>query len=119
MSSTRVLLVDDDHATADLYALRLRLDGHTVEVAHDAPSAEQIFWQTSPCVVCVDHWLPGGPGTELARRLADSGAAVILLTNDQVSYEQPPAGVRSLLKAHTEPGRLSRTVSELADRFRH
>jgi DNA-binding NtrC family response regulator len=115
VASTRVLLVEDDRPTADLYALKLRLDGHSVEVAHDAPSAERLYWQTSPCVVCVDHWLPGGPGTELAQRLADRGTAVILLTNDQVSYERPPAGVRSLLKANTEPGRLSRTVSELAE----
>jgi DNA-binding response OmpR family regulator len=111
-------LVEDDLATADLYALKLRLDGHTVEVAHDAPSAEQKFRQTSPEVVCVDHWLPSGPGTELARRLVDEGAAVFLLTNDQVSYEQPPAGVRPLLKVHTEPGRLSRTIGELADSSR-
>jgi DNA-binding response OmpR family regulator len=110
-----VLLVEDDMATADLYALRLRLDGHTVEVAHDAPSAEQKFRQTAPRVVCVDHWLPGGPGTELASRLVDAGAAVILLTNDQVSFERPPAGVRSLLKVHTEPGQLSQTISEISD----
>jgi DNA-binding response OmpR family regulator len=108
-------LVDDDLATADLYALRLRLDGHTVDVAYDAPSAEQKFRQMSPEVVCVDHWLPSGPGSELARRLADEGAAVFLLTNDQVSYEQPPAGVRPLLKVHTEPGWLSRKIGELPD----
>lgn len=108
-------MVDDDLATADLYAMRLRLDGHTVAVAHDAPSAEQMFRQTAPRVVCVDHWLPGGPGTELAARLADAGAEVILLTNDQISYEQPPAGVRSLLKVHTEPGRLAQTISEISD----
>jgi DNA-binding NtrC family response regulator len=113
MCSARVLLVEDDQTTADLYALKLRLDGHSVAIAHDALSAEQLFTQTAPHVVCVDHWLPSGPGTELAQRLAHKGAEVIMLTNDQSSYERPPAGVRSLLKVHTEPGRLSRTVSEL------
>jgi CheY-like chemotaxis protein len=111
--STKVLLVEDDRAIADLYALKLRLDGYHVSVAHDIGSAERLFQLGQPDVVCLDHWLPGGPGLDLARRLSRLGAVVILLTNDQLCFEQPPSGVRSLLKVHTSPGCLSRIIHEL------
>lgn len=92
MCSTRVLTVDDDRAIADLYVLKLRVESYSVAVAHDAPSAEQQFWQTSPVVVSADSSLPGKSESELARHLSVEGETVLPLTNDQVSYERPPAG---------------------------
>jgi two-component system OmpR family response regulator len=110
----RVLLVEDDPAIADIYALKLRLDGYGVSVAGDQATAEASFWQERPTVVCLDEWLPGGSGTALAERFATAGALVVLFTNDQRSYENPPAAVcRALLKARTNPAQLSAAVSEL------
>jgi two-component system phosphate regulon response regulator PhoB len=109
-----VLLVEDDTAIADLYALKLRLDGFAVTVAGDSASAERTFWETRPDVVCLDEWLPGGAGTELAERFAAAGSRVVLFTNDQARYERPPQCVcRSLLKASTNPSQLSAAISEL------
>lgn len=112
--TTGILLVEDDRAIADLYALRLRLDGYSVEVAGDPTSARQAFWERRPAVVCLDERLPGGTGTELAERFAAAGARVVLFTNDQSCYERPPACFeRSLLKARTNPSQLSAAISEL------
>jgi DNA-binding response OmpR family regulator len=109
-----VLLVEDDKATADLYALKLRLDGFSVSVAVDSASAERTFSTQRPAVVCLDERLPGGTGSALAERFAAAGAQVVLLTNDQHRYEKPPACVcRSVLKARTKPGQLSAMISEL------
>jgi len=109
-----VLLVEDDATIADLYALKLRLDGYAVAVAGDSVSADQRFWQDRPHVVCLDEWLPGGTGTALAQRFAAAGAQCLLFTNDQSCYEKPPPGVRrSLLKAKTNPSQLSAAISEL------
>ena len=109
-----VLLVEDDATIADLYALKLRLDGYAVAVAGDSASADQRFWQDRPHVVCLDEWLPGGTGTALAQRFAAAGAQCVLFTNDQGCYEKPPPGVRrSLLKARTNPSQLSAAISEL------
>jgi DNA-binding NtrC family response regulator len=109
-----VLLVEDDKATADLYAFKLRLDGFTVSVAPDSATAERTFLRERPVVVCLDEWLPGGAGTALAERFAAAGAWIVLLTNDQHRYERPPACVcRSVLKARTKPGQLSQMISEL------
>jgi len=109
-----VLLVEDDKATADLYALKLRLDGFSVSVAPDRATAEQVFVRERPAVVCLDEWLPGGTGTALAEHFAAAGARIVLLTNDQYRYERPPACVcRSVLKARTKPGQLSAMITEL------
>jgi two-component system OmpR family response regulator len=113
-----VLLVEDDPAIAELYALKLRLDGFAVAVAGDAAAAIGAFDRDRPAVVCLDVRLPGGGGDELAQRFAAAGATVVLLTNDQARYERPPAGVvRSLLKASTNPARLSAEISQLVQSF--
>lgn len=109
-----VLLVDDDRTTADLYALKLRLDGLTVVLAHSYRSALELNERERPRVVCVDHRLPDGPGAELSEHLASQGAAVILLTNDQETLQRPPPGVREArLKARTSPAELSAAVRGL------
>ena len=100
--------------TADLYALKLRLDGYTVHQAADSTTADVIFERARPAVVCVDTRLPDGSGRIVAERFAAGGAIVLLLTNDQDSYEQPPTGTRrALLKSRTNPGQLSAAIGEL------
>lgn len=115
MPPVSVLLVEDDAAIADLYALKLRLDGYTVHHAADGTTADLIFERARPDVICVDTRLPDGSGEDVAARFIDSGATVILLTNDQTSFEHPPAGVAgALLKSRTNPGQLSSAIATLA-----
>lgn len=109
-----VLMVEDDTAIAELYALKLRLDGYSVTVAADHETASRSFWAERPAVVCLDERLPDGAGTDLAERFAAAGARIVLFTNDERSYEKPPACVcRSLLKARTNPAQLSAALSEV------
>jgi two-component system OmpR family response regulator len=109
-----VLLVEDDASTADLYALRLRMDGFAVHHAGDATTADIIFERAHPTVVCVDTRLPDASGRGTAERYAATGAIVVLLTNDQDSFEHPPKGVASsLLKSRTNPGQLSAAIRNL------
>jgi two-component system, OmpR family, response regulator len=109
-----VLLVEDDPTIADLYALRLRMDGFAVHHAGDATTADIIFDRAHPTVVCVDTRLPDASGRGAAERYARTDAIVVLLTNDQESYERPPAGVAcSMLKSRTNPGQLSAAIRNL------
>lgn len=109
-----VLLVEDDHSIAHLYSIKLRMDGFRVDVAHDAATAGLIFDRSQPDVVCVDSRLPDGSGRDVVLSMVGRGSAVVLLTNDQESYERPPEGVAaSLLKWKTTPADLSAAVSRL------
>ncbi len=114
MGPVSVLLVEDDPTIADLYALKLRMDGFAVHHAGDATTADIIFERAHPTVVCVDTRLPDASGGSTAERYAQTTAIVVLLTNDQESYERPPAGVdAALLKSRTNPGQLSAAIRNL------
>ena len=109
-----VLLVEDDHSTAHLYSIKLKMDGYRVDIAHDAATAGLLFDRSRPDVVCVDTRLPDGSGRDVVSSMVGRGSAVILLTNDQDSYERPPAGVAAaLLKWKTTPSALSAAISDL------
>jgi two-component system response regulator AtoC len=108
-----VLLIEDDTATADLYALKLRMDGFTVHHAADTATAQVIFKRAHPDVVCVDMRLPDGSGGDAVSDFIGS-AHVVLLTNDQAGFERPPEGVSlALLKSRTTPAQLSTTLTRL------
>jgi DNA-binding response OmpR family regulator len=106
-SKPSVLIVEDDPSIAQLYALKLRMDGFRVDIATDAATAAVMFDRGKPDVICVDSRLPDAPGSTVVERMAARGARVIMLTNDQEAYENSPKGVRALLKWKTTPAELS------------
>lgn len=109
-----MLLVEDDPSISQLYAFGLRMSGYRVDIAADAATAQVMFDRSRPDVVCVDSRLPDGSGSTLASILVGRGSGVILLTNDQDSYEKPPAGIdRALLKWRTTPAELSVEIARL------
>jgi signal transduction histidine kinase/CheY-like chemotaxis protein len=65
----RILVVEDDPDEAVALVELLRIHGHRVEVALDAPSGIEIARHTAPEVVICDLALPGMDGCELAREL--------------------------------------------------
>ena len=116
MSSTKpsVLLVEDDHSIATLYAIKLRMDGYRVDIASDAATASVMFDRAWPDVVCVDSRLPDADGRDVVTAMVGRGAVVMLLTNDQEAYDRPPAGVAAaLLKWRTTPAELSASIAGL------
>ena len=65
----RVLVVDDNFDAAETLTMLLEFVGHTVQMAHDGPSAlrQALAWQ--PDVILLDIGLPGLNGYEVARRI--------------------------------------------------
>ena len=82
--TTRVLVVEDEAAIAELVALNLRHAGYEVALAADAVQARASVDAVLPDVVLLDWMLPGRPGVELAAQWrADPrtrGMAMIMLT---------------------------------------
>lgn len=113
-SKPSVLLVEDDHSIAQLYAIKLRMDGYRVDIANDAATAAVAFDRSHPDVICVDSRLPDGSGRDVVSAMVQRGATVMLLTNDQEAYDRPPAGVAgTLLKWRTTPSALSDAIARL------
>ncbi len=66
---SRVLLVEDDAAVADVVALHLRGAGYQVEHASDGPLALRRIDSESWDLVLLDLMLPGADGFEICRHL--------------------------------------------------
>lgn len=71
--TTRILLVEDEPLTAEVFARALSRDGHVVEVARDGLQALRRFHDRQPSLVVLDMSLPALPGGELVQRLRAEG----------------------------------------------
>ena len=71
----RLLVVDDNSDAADSLAMLLRLEGHEVEVAYNAPGTFEAVRRMRPEAVFLDIGLPQMDGYEIARRLRADPAA--------------------------------------------
>ena len=80
----RVLVVEDDHDTADSLEIFLTQAGHDVRVAHDGASGLALARSCAPDVVVLDIGLPDADGYEVARQLRAEagieGATVIAMS---------------------------------------
>ena len=65
---SRVLVVEDESAIAELIALNLRHAGFEVVMAADAAAAQNAIDRVLPDLVLLDWMLPGQSGVQLARR---------------------------------------------------
>lgn len=63
----KVLIVDDEPETADMFALMLELHGYEVAKAHGTAQAIQTLIRESPDAVLLDVMMPDVSGLELCR----------------------------------------------------
>ncbi len=69
----RILLVEDEPLTAEVFARALSRDGHVVELARDGQQALRRFADHRPSLVVLDVSLPTLSGTDVVRRLRADG----------------------------------------------
>jgi len=65
----RVLIVDDNHDSAELLSLVLEREGHETRIAHDPREAIPLALQFCPSLAFLDIGLPGMDGFALLRIL--------------------------------------------------
>jgi two-component system response regulator MtrA len=138
---TKILVVDDDLALADVLAFTLRRAGFDVFLAHGGQDALEQYAREMPDLIVLDWMLPDIDGLEICTRLrSDSNVPIIMLTvrfsDDDVvtaleagadeyitkpfSPRQVVARVRALLRrAAEEPVEILRAGSLLLDVERH
>jgi two-component system, OmpR family, response regulator MtrA len=79
--STRVLVVDDDTALAEMIGIVLRTEGIEPFFCAEGLGALDAFRQSRPDLVLLDLMLPGMDGIEVCSQIrAESGTPIIMLT---------------------------------------
>jgi DNA-binding response OmpR family regulator len=78
---TKVLIVDDDLALADVLAFTFRRAGFNVLLAHDGKDALELFARERPDLLILDWMLPYLDGLEVCKRVrCDSKVPIVMLT---------------------------------------
>lgn len=78
---TKILIVDDDLALADVLAFALRRAGFDIVLAHDGREAMERYARELPDLLVLDWMLPQMNGLEVCSRVRlDSNVPIIMLT---------------------------------------
>jgi len=113
-----VLFIEDDPAVAEMYKLKLELDGYTVTVAKDGEEGLQIATDSPPDIIFLDTRLPKMDGFAVLERLRSAERTaevpVIILSNygerELVDRGLKLGALEYLIKSQTTPANLSRGV---------
>jgi len=81
MTRSKVLVVDDDQALAEMLGIVLRGEGYDPSFVTDGDAALGAFRRERPDLVLLDLMLPGTDGIEVCRQIrAESGVPIVMLT---------------------------------------
>jgi CheY-like chemotaxis protein len=116
-----VLFVEDDASVAQMYRLKLELDGYSVEVAADGLVALEKARASHPDIIFLDIRLPKMDGLAVLEALrADTSTAsipVVILSNwnekELVERGLKLGALDHMIKSQTTPARLSQRLKDL------
>jgi two-component system, OmpR family, response regulator MtrA len=79
--TSRILVVDDDTALAEMIGIVLRTEGFETVFCADGAEAVEAWRRERPDLILLDLMLPGMDGIEICTRIrAESGVPIIMLT---------------------------------------
>ena len=85
MGMKRIVLVEDDVTLADMYKLKLELDGNECSVAYDGETGLALIKAKMPDLALLDLMLPQLSGADILKAMRESDwgkdIKVIMLTN--------------------------------------
>ena len=118
----RILIVDDNHDSADMLATLLRFAGHETFAAHDGSAAVEVAAKLDPDVVLLDIGLPILNGYDAARRIREQQGQqrrplLIALTGwgqDEDRRRSEEAGFDAHLVKPVDDAVLGRLLAELS-----
>jgi CheY-like chemotaxis protein len=116
----RVLFVEDDASVAQMYRLKLELDGYTVDVAGDGVVALERARSLQPDIIFLDIRLPKLDGLRVLEALRADAATrnipVVILSNwnekELVERSTRLGGLDHLTKSQTTPAYLIRQIHD-------
>ena len=120
-ASGHVLLIEDHPDVADLYELKLRLEGYRVAVARDGLAGLELASSLRPDLILLDVHLPKLHGLEMLASLREQESTkdipVVIFSEDdspRLMEEAARLNVSAyLLKARVLPSRLAQVVGNV------
>lgn len=119
--TTKIAIVEDDNAIAQMYRYKLESDGHTIATAANGRKGYELLETFQPDLVLLDIRMPEMNGDKMLQLVREqdwgSDMRVIVLTN--ISRSEAPSvfrflGVdRYIVKAHYTPTQVSQIVHEV------
>jgi CheY-like chemotaxis protein len=114
----RVLFIEDDPTVAQMYKLKLELDGYQVTMAKDGEEGLQLASDVKPDIIFLDIRLPKMDGFAVLERLRGNEQTrhipVVILSNygerELVERGLKLGALEYLIKSQTTPANLSRGV---------
>ena len=115
----RVLFVEDDPAVAQMYRLKLELDGYAVDVAADGLTAVAMARANPPDIIFLDIRLPKLDGMGVLEQLRDDDRTrhvpVVILSNyseqELVDRGLNMGALEYLIKSQTTPAHVAGGVA--------
>jgi CheY-like chemotaxis protein len=117
----RVLMVEDHPDIADLYQLKLQLEGYRVAIASDGVAGLSMARSLIPDLILLDIHMPQLDGLQVLAALREDKATdelpVIVCSEDDdpllIKEANRLGAVAYLVKANLLPSRLSKTVGDV------
>ena len=114
----RVLFVEDDPTVAQMYRLKLELDGYQVVMAKDGEEGLKLAAKLKPDIIFLDIRLPKMGGLDVLEQLRQGNETkhtpVVILSNygerELVERGLKLGALEYLIKSQTTPANLSRGV---------
>jgi CheY-like chemotaxis protein len=115
----KILIIEDDEITAEVYRDKLQAEGYYVDVAHDGETG---FWRLKtfePDLVLLDMMIPKLEGIEILRRLRGNGRAnelpVIAFSGseDLLKEAKRLGAARVLSKSELVPNQIVARITEV------
>jgi DNA-binding response OmpR family regulator len=121
MSTTDILIVEDDATISRFLELELEHAGHSVRRTGDGSEALELVAQEEPDLLILDLMLPGMDGIQVARRIREEGREIPILmltarVETQDVVEGFDAGADDYLRKPFEIPELMSRVSALLKR---